>query len=145
MSRSYYFFSFLLPECMFSHKVCHNPCSKILATNPPHLPTRPPQKNSHGDLRPINFFSSPLIYTFNYFRQFNTRNNNNLSCIVYAKMKRYGTHLYPVTCTGVLLISSGRFTSYFQVKVLLKGHSKTVCNESRQSSVQAIALGYWIL
>ena len=31
---------FLFPECMISHRVCNNPCSIILATDPPH----PPQK-----------------------------------------------------------------------------------------------------
>ena len=57
MSRSYYFFIFLFSECMISHKVCNNPSSKTLTTDSPE----PSQKNSHGDLRPINFFSTPLI------------------------------------------------------------------------------------
>ena len=71
LSRSHYFFSFLFPECMISHKVCNNSHSIKIS----HRPTPPSAKNSRSDSRPINFFSSPLIYTLNYFRQFNTHNN----------------------------------------------------------------------
>ena len=33
-------------------------------------------------------------------------------------MTTYSTQLYPFTCTGILLISSCRFVSYFWVKIL---------------------------
>ena len=42
LSRSYYFFSFLLGQCMISDIVCNNPCSIILATDPPHPPQKTP-------------------------------------------------------------------------------------------------------
>ena len=55
-----------------------------------------------------------------------------------------------MTTKGISLISSKRFVSYFRVKLSLNGIKRfksqlNILTACKESSVQAIALGDWIL
>ena len=63
-----------------------------------------------------------LIHIINSCKQY----KNNYSCTAFAKITAKGTQRHLLTCTGILLISSGRFVSYFRVKgkIDVERHSK---------------------
>lgn len=116
----------------------------------------PTKKKSHSDSRPINSFSSLIIETLHYFRQFNTQNKQLqaiqeylfLYCLRKNENKRYtsSTHLYRYFThfiREVRLIFQGKSFVERHLKVQVAAKQNKQCTKRVVSGQQPWSTGFY--